>query len=125
MTRRVCASMPSGSGALSSAGSVGIWPVTKSQPSAAVAWLNGATGVGAFATIRNSIMPVSPQPEAAAGRECHVVNRSGRTRSGDPLSLRALTRHPRACPGDPRLLSAEAEHFLVDGRAKPGHDEWE
>src|SRR5204862_5589517 len=45
-----CASMPSGKGALSSAGSVGIWPVTNSQPPAAVAWLNGATGVGASAT---------------------------------------------------------------------------
>src|SRR5437016_11484644 len=59
MTRRVWASMPSGKGALSSAGSVGIWPVTKSQPSHAVAWLNGATGVGAPATIRNSIITVS------------------------------------------------------------------
>ena len=52
--------MPSGKGALSSAGSVGIWPVTKSQPSQAVAWLNGATGVGAPATIRNSIIFQSP-----------------------------------------------------------------
>ena len=52
--------MPSGKGALSSAGSVGIWPVTNSQPPAAVAWLNGATGVGAPATIRNSIKFRSP-----------------------------------------------------------------
>jgi len=25
----------------------GIWPVTKTQPSASTAWLNGATGSGA------------------------------------------------------------------------------
>src|SRR6266853_1316430 len=56
MTRRVCASIPSGNGALSSSGSVGIWPVTKTQPSATTAWLVGATGVGAPGTIRNSIM---------------------------------------------------------------------
>ena len=31
----------------SSSGKVGIWPVTKHQPSASTAWLNGATGVGA------------------------------------------------------------------------------
>src|SRR5215469_6309279 len=52
--------MPSGNGALSSSGSVGICPVTKIQPSAATAWLNGATGVGASATIRNSIIYHSP-----------------------------------------------------------------
>src|SRR5712691_5933039 len=56
MTRRVCASMPAGNGALSSAGSVGIWPVTKTQPSDATAWLVGATGVGAPGIIRNSII---------------------------------------------------------------------
>src|ERR1700729_3313708 len=65
-TRLVCASTPSGSGAASSAGSVGICPVTKSQPSAATAWLNGATGVGAPATIRNSIM--SQSSVASLGR---------------------------------------------------------
>src|SRR5262249_39123242 len=48
--------MPSGSGAASSSGSVGICPVTKSQPSAATAWLNGATGVGAPAIIKYSII---------------------------------------------------------------------
>jgi hypothetical protein len=48
MTRRVWAAAPAGSGAPSSFGSVGIWPVTKTQPSASVAWLNtGATGLGA------------------------------------------------------------------------------
>src|SRR5437588_2716130 len=56
MTRRVCASIPSGKGALSSSGSVGIWPVTKTQPSTATAWLVGATAVGAPGIIRNSIM---------------------------------------------------------------------
>src|SRR5262249_53710616 len=47
MTRRVCASMPSGNGLESSSGQVGICPVTKSQPSVSTAWLKGATGVGA------------------------------------------------------------------------------
>src|SRR5579864_1998190 len=47
MTRRVCASMPSGSALASSSGQVGICPVTNSQPSVSTAWLNGATGVGA------------------------------------------------------------------------------
>src|SRR6266851_2744540 len=60
MTRRVCASIPSGNGALSSSGSVGIWPVTKSQPLAATAWLVGATGVGAPGIIRNSIIAGPP-----------------------------------------------------------------
>src|SRR5260370_14888621 len=55
MPRRVGASIPTGSGALSSSGLVGICPVTKSQPSVAVAWLNGATGCGAPGIIRNSI----------------------------------------------------------------------
>jgi hypothetical protein len=39
--------MPSGKGLVSSSGQVGIWPVTKSQPSVSTAWLKGATGVGA------------------------------------------------------------------------------
>jgi hypothetical protein len=48
--------MPSGNAAPSLFGSVGIWPVTKSQPFDVTAWLNGATGVGAPGTIRNSII---------------------------------------------------------------------
>src|SRR5260370_26917664 len=55
MPRRVGASIPTCSGAVSSSGLVGICPVTKSQPSVAVAWLNGATGCGAPGIIRNSI----------------------------------------------------------------------
>src|SRR6266446_3198814 len=38
-TFRVCASIPSGSGRLSSSGSVASCPVTKSQPSASTTWL--------------------------------------------------------------------------------------
>src|SRR4030081_3058435 len=92
MTRRVCASMPSGRGAPSSAGSVGIWPVTKSQPSAAVAWLNGATGFGASAIIRNSIISI-PQP--APGLLTWSVHRMGSKNVLD-----------RARPGHPRLTAA-------------------
>src|SRR6185437_5652806 len=40
-------SMSAGNGRESSSGKVGIWPVTKHQPSTSTAWLNGATGVGA------------------------------------------------------------------------------
>src|SRR5215831_20770782 len=47
MTRTVWPSMSGGSGLESSSGKVGIWPVTKHQPSASTAWLKGATGVGA------------------------------------------------------------------------------
>ena len=42
MTRLVCASMPCGRGASGAAGSVGIWPVSMTQPSHSTAWLNGA-----------------------------------------------------------------------------------
>src|SRR5882672_2506338 len=43
----VCASMPSGYGASAEVPGNGICPVTKTQPSASTAWLNGATGSGA------------------------------------------------------------------------------
>src|SRR6478752_3388211 len=46
--------MSGGSGFESSCGSVGIWPVTKHQPSTSTAWLNGATGVGAPGAMKNS-----------------------------------------------------------------------
>ena len=47
MTRRVWASIPSGSGASGAAGSVGICPVRSTQPSLSTAWEKGATGRGA------------------------------------------------------------------------------
>src|ERR1700744_3563443 len=53
ITRRVCAATPSGSGVLSSFGSVGIWPVRNTQPSASAACEKGPTGVGAASTIVN------------------------------------------------------------------------
>ena len=46
-------SMSGASGRVSSSGSVGIWPVMKHQPPDSTAWLNGATGFGAPATMRN------------------------------------------------------------------------
>src|SRR6185312_14948227 len=46
ITRTVWPSMSDGSGRESSSGKVGIWPVTKHQPSTSTAWANGATGVG-------------------------------------------------------------------------------
>src|SRR5258707_14584066 len=46
--------MSGGSGLESSSGKVGIWPVTKHQPSTSTAWLNGATGVGAPGAMKNS-----------------------------------------------------------------------
>jgi hypothetical protein len=63
MTRCVCATTPSGSGALSSVGEVGICPVTKTQPSLSLACENGATGVGACGIIQNvgpCVIPLSP-----------------------------------------------------------------
>src|ERR1700754_1996 len=62
MTRTVWPSMSGGSGLASSSGQVGIWPVTKHQPSTSTAWLNGATGVGAPGAMKNSgglIVPAS------------------------------------------------------------------
>ena len=47
ITRRVCASMPTGSGSSSLSGFSGICPVTKTHPSVSTAWLKGATGAGA------------------------------------------------------------------------------
>jgi hypothetical protein len=47
ITRRVCASIPTGSGSSSLSGFSGICPVTKTHPSVSTAWLKGATGAGA------------------------------------------------------------------------------
>src|SRR5579863_6336359 len=89
MTRRVCASIPAGNDALSSAGSVGIWPVRKTQPPTATAWLNGPTGAGAPGIIKNSIMAAPQQPLFGRG-------------AGDPFGSPALARRGRrpACVGD-------------------------
>jgi hypothetical protein len=56
ITRRVCAAIPSGSGASGAPGPVGIWPVTKTKPPASTAREKGATGRGAPAIMNRSIM---------------------------------------------------------------------
>src|SRR5438067_6987899 len=53
ITRTVWPSMSGCNGFESSSGNVGIWPVTKHQPSTSTAWLNGATGVGAPGAMKN------------------------------------------------------------------------
>src|SRR5690242_17338045 len=127
MTRRVCASMPSGNGAPSSAGSVGIWPVTNSQPSDAVAWLKGATGVGAPATIRNSIMAVYsrlPVASTVAGRRGCPAQGRARGFLGDRsggLAAAALDDLPQRFDAD--AVTEIAKTFLADTRGGPQCEE--
>ena len=73
ITRTVWPSMSGGSGFESSCGSVGIWPVTKHQPSTSTAWLNGATGVGAPGAMKNSGALIYFLPIVPAGSKSHAM----------------------------------------------------
>src|SRR5664279_699535 len=70
----VCASIPSGYGSSTEPPSNGIWPVTKTQPSASTAWLKGATGSGAPATMwkMGGTRPFVIAPERAVRESVHL-----------------------------------------------------
>src|SRR5687768_9911099 len=99
--------MPSGYGDAFEVPVNGIWPVTKSQPSASTAWLNVATGSGA-PWIMLKIGSVMPAAEARRLRHNgHSMKPAAVTRErlADLAELEFEASFVRELPADPVLIN--------------------